>query len=212
MANNKTLRAVGYYRVSLLLGQSCEHQRVPFQEFVKYKGYTLVGEYEDTGVSGAKDNRPGLNQLLADARKGKFDVVIVGALDRLARDARMLLNIVHDWEGSGVYLISLRENINFADDLGKTFLAILGAIGSLERATIRERIKTAMAVKKLVAHQAGLVWKCGRPRALDENTLRVVQGLHKAGLSIRKIRTQIGGKAGVATIQSAIKNMANAQQ
>lgn len=210
--SQKLLRAVGYYRVSLLLGQSCENQRVPVHEFLKYKGYTLVGEYEDTGISGAKDNRPGLNQLLADAKKGKFDVVIVAALDRLARDARMLLNIVHDWEGSGVYLISLRENINFADDLGKTFLAILGAIGSLERATIRERIKTAMAVKKLAAHQAGLTWKCGRPKALDDETLQRVRQLHQAGHSLRKIRAQIGGKAGIATIQSAIKSMANAHK
>jgi DNA invertase Pin-like site-specific DNA recombinase len=151
MSKKNQLKVAAYYRVSLLLGQDTEHQRVPVHEYVRYKDFNLVAEYEDVGVSGGKDKRPGLDRLLADAKKGKFEVVVVAALDRLARDARMLLNVVHEWEKSGIYLVSLRENINFADDMGKTFLAILGAIGGLERATIRERIKTAMAVKKLSA-------------------------------------------------------------
>lgn len=205
------IRACIYARYSRLLsGQSLENQLVPLRALAKQRGFELTGEYTDEGISGAKERRPGLDLLVRDAYLGKFEIVLVAAIDRIGRDVRHLLNLLHELEKIGVVLISQRENIDFGSPLGRATLIILGAISQMEREATRERIRIALATKKLAAMQTGSSWKCGRP-SVDPKIAEQVLDLHARGLSIRKIQIVLGKQIGHSTIGRIIKNHARSK-
>ena len=112
------VKAAAYCRVSLYLEQSPEGQLVNIRQFAQVRGFDLVDEYVDHGVSGVRERRPGLDRLVADARRGRFKVLIVTGIDRIGRNTRHLLNLIHELSGYGVSLVSLRENIDMGVSLG----------------------------------------------------------------------------------------------
>ena len=198
-------KAVAYARVSTLLGQDPEHQLVPIREVAAGRGLDLIGEHVDKGVSGAKESRPALDRLVADARQGRFKVVIIAAIDRLGRNTRALLNLIHQLDQYGVTVISIREAIDFASPLGRAMLALTGIMAQLERDLISERIRIALAVKKEAARKTGRAWRCGRPRRLTPEVEAQVRRLSAQGLSTRAIVGALGGavrKSTVATVLS----------
>jgi DNA invertase Pin-like site-specific DNA recombinase len=192
------VKAASYVRVSTLLGQDPTNQTTPITEFAEGRGFEIVNEYADIGISGAKERRPGLDQMVKDARMGKFKVIIVIGIDRIARDVRHLLNLIEELNHYGVSLISLRENMDFTTPMGRAALAILGTVAGLERELIRERIKTALAAKKLLAERTGSGWRCGRPSAMTPEIEKQIMRLHEAGGSVRSIAKKVGiGKTSV---------------
>lgn len=194
---NPSIKAVAYARVSTLLKQEPEHQLVPIRSMIANRNLTLVDEYIDR-ISGSDDRRKELDRLVRDARMGKFKVVIIYALDRLARDTRFLLNLLHELNDYGVTLVSLRESIDLGTPVGRAVLQILGSIAELEKNLISERIKTALAVKKMTANQTG--WRCGR-KPLPQATVDQVKALRDKGLSIRAISRHLGiGKTSVERV------------
>jgi len=191
------VKAVAYARVSTLLKQEPEHQLVPIRNMSANREFLLVGEYVDR-IAGSSERRKELDRLIRDARLGKFKVVVIYALDRLARDTRFLLNLIHELNGYGVTLISLREAIDLSTPVGRAVLQILGSIAELERNLISERIKTALAVKKMTAKETG--WTCGR-KPLPKEKVDQVIALRKQGMSIRAISSQLSiGKTSVERI------------
>jgi DNA invertase Pin-like site-specific DNA recombinase len=193
------IKAVAYARVSTLLKQDPEHQLVPIRDVARNRGFHLADEYVDR-ISGSTDKRKELDRLVRDARMGKFKVVVVYALDRLARDTRFLLNLLHELDGYGVTCIFLRESIDLSSPIGKAVLQILGAIAELEKNLISERIKTALAVKKLTAEKTGSGWRCGRKPLADQVVAQVKQ-LRVDGHSIRDIAMRLGiGRTSVERI------------
>ncbi|MEC7276478.1 MAG: recombinase family protein [Bdellovibrionota bacterium] len=202
---NNQLKAVAYARVSTLLGQDPEHQLVHIRKFSKARDFQLTNEYVDLGVSGSKEKRPSLDQLVIDARMGKFKVLIVSGIDRIGRNTRHLLNLIHELSGYGVSLISLRENMDFTTPMGQATLTILGAIAELERELTRERIRTALAAKKIEAKRLGKKWSCGRPKSTTEALRKQILELRAKGLSIRAIERRLDKKVSRTTIQRIIK-------
>ncbi len=203
---DKPIRACIYARYSRLLsGQSLENQLVPLRAMAQQRGFHLVEEYTDEGMSGARERRPGLDRLVRDAYLGRFNVVLVAAIDRLARDTRHLLNLLHELDKIGVFLVSQREAIDFGTPLGRATLIILGAISQMEREATRERIRIALATKKLAAAQSGSGWRCGRPSAADEKTISEILALHRVGHSIRGIQKLLSKRIGHSTIGRIIK-------
>lgn len=191
------VKAVAYARVSTLLKQEPEHQLVPIRGVATNREFQLVGEYVDW-ISGTTDRRKALDQLVKDARMGKFRVVIIFALDRLARDTRFLLNLLAELESYGVTLISLRESIDLGTPVGRAVTQILGAIAELERNLISERIRTALAVKKMTAAETG--WSCGR-KPLPKEIVEQVKTLRANGKSIRAISKALNiGKTSVERV------------
>lgn len=191
------LKAVAYARVSTLLKQEPEHQLVPIRNVVANREFQLVGEYVDR-ITGSSERRKELDRLIKDARLGKFKIIIIYALDRLARDTRFLLNLIHELNGYGVTLISLRESIDLGTPVGRAVLQILGSIAELEKNLISERIKTALAVKKVTSLETG--WRCGRS-PLPQDIVAQVKVLHTKGLSIRAISRELSiGKTSVERI------------
>jgi DNA invertase Pin-like site-specific DNA recombinase len=105
MDKEKNLPIAIYARVSTLLNQDPNNQIIPIKQFAESRNLKIVHEYVDRGISGSKERRPGLDQLVKDARSGKFKVLIVYSIDRLARDTRHLLNLINELSHYGVNLI-----------------------------------------------------------------------------------------------------------
>lgn len=189
--NNKPTLAVVYARCSTLLAQDPETQLVHLRQFAQARNFHVVSEFVDMGISGAKERRPALDEMVKAARQGKFKIIIVSGIDRLARDTRHLLNLLEELRGYGVAVISLRENIDFTTAMGQAALTIFGAVAQLEREIIRERIKNALAAKKLAAEKSGSGWRCGRPSVISRDVESLVVKLRDEGKSLRQIAKSV---------------------
>jgi len=118
------------------------------------RGFEIVHEYTDR-ISGAKARRPGLDQLLADARRGKFQIVMCWAFDRIARSTRHFLEVLDELNHQNIEFISFRENVDTSGPLGRAMVVIIGAIAELERNLIIERVRAGMRRAKLEGRQIG---------------------------------------------------------
>jgi site-specific DNA recombinase len=178
-----------YARVSTLLGQDVNNQIIPIQNFIQFKNYEIVKIYTDVGISGSKskEQRPQLNELVKDAKDGQFSIVMIYALDRLGRDTRHLLNLIAEFKGYGVDLVSLRENLDLTTPIGRTVCSILASISQLERELISERIKVALATKKQMALERGEVFYVGKKPVINDEIISKCHELRSQKLSMREI-------------------------
>jgi DNA invertase Pin-like site-specific DNA recombinase len=146
-------RAALYLRVSTL-DQHPETQLYDLRGLAAQRGFEIFNEYTDR-VSGAKAKRPGLDQLLADAHRGKFDVVLCWAFDRLARSVRHFLEVLDELNHLNIEFISFRENVDTGGPLGRAMIIIIGAIAELERNLIIERVRAGMRRAKIEGRRIG---------------------------------------------------------
>jgi DNA invertase Pin-like site-specific DNA recombinase len=146
-------RAALYCRVSTG-DQHLETQLLDLRELAKQRGLEIVREYSDV-ISGAKSKRPGLDSLMSDARRHRFDVLLVSAFDRIARNVRHFLDVLDELSHLNIQFIGLRENIDTGGPLGRAMLTIIGAISELERSLIVERVKAGMRRAKLEGRRIG---------------------------------------------------------
>jgi DNA invertase Pin-like site-specific DNA recombinase len=164
------VKAALYARVSTL-DQQPENQLLELRRYVEARGWTAV-EYVDRGVSGAKDRRHALDQLLADARRRRFDVVVCWRLDRLGRNLKHLVTLIEELQALGVAFVSLGEGIDCTTPAGRLQLHILAALAEFERARIQERVRAGLAR----ARAQGVI--LGRPRRqIDPEKIATVAGL-----------------------------------
>lgn len=148
-------RAALYLRVSTL-DQHPETQLHDLRTLAQQRGFEIVAEYTDK-ISGAKARRPGLDELLYNARRHRFDVVLVWAFDRLARSVRHFLEVLDELNHLQIEFISFRENIDSGGPLGRAVVIIVGAIAELERNLIIERVRAGMRRAKLEGRHIGRV-------------------------------------------------------
>src|SRR6266513_4099772 len=137
------MRAAIYARVSTF-DQEPENQLQELRRYVQARDWTAV-EYVDKGVSGAKDRRPALDQLLADARRRRFDVLVCWRLDRLGRNLKHLITLLEELQALGVAFVSLGEGSDCTTPAGKLQLHVLAALAEFERERIRERVVAGLA-------------------------------------------------------------------
>ena len=137
-----------YGRVSTA-DQHVETQLYQLRELAARRGFAVVHEYTDIGVSGSKARRKGLDAMLADAHRRKFSIVLVAAFDRVARSVKHFLTVMDELNDLGIEFISARENIDTSGAMGRMFVTILGCIAELERSLIIERIKAGMHRRRL---------------------------------------------------------------
>ena len=195
-------RAALYLRVSTL-DQHPETQLHDLHILAQQRGFEIVEEYTDR-ISGAKARRPGLDKLLADARRGKFDVVLIWAFDRIARSVRHLLDVLDDLNRLNVEFISFRENIDSGGPLGRAMIVIIGAIAELERNLIIERVRSGMRRAKLEGRRIGRApLEVDRPALLRDRasgmTLAEVAKAHRISkASVCRVLKQIPTEAMIA--------------
>jgi DNA invertase Pin-like site-specific DNA recombinase len=164
------MRAAIYARVSTV-DQTADNQLLELRRYVEARGWAST-EFVDHGVSGAKERRPALDDLLRDARRRKVDVVVCWRLDRLGRNLRHLVTLIEELQVLGIAFVSLGEGIDCTTPAGKLQLHILAALAEFERARIQERVKAGLAR----ARTQGV--RLGRPRRrIDPERLATVANL-----------------------------------
>jgi DNA invertase Pin-like site-specific DNA recombinase len=178
------MRTALYARVSTNNGQSPAMQLRELRPYCKRRGWQIAAEYVDTGISGAKDRRPELDRLMADAHKRKFDAVVVWKFDRFARSVSHLLRALETFNALGVSFVSLSESIDTSTPAGKMVFTVLGAVAELERSLIGERVRAGLRNAK--ANGVRL----GRPRC--EVDVAVVRRLRARGASWRAVGRALG--------------------
>jgi len=186
-SSEKDIKVAIYARVSTSgKGQDTGLQLRDLRTFAHARGYAIFREYVDDGVSGRKDRRPELDQLMNDARKRRFDVVLVWRFDRFARSTRHLVTALEEFRHLGIDFISFQENIDTSSPMGKAMFTIVSAIAELEADIIRERVVAGIAN----ARAKGV--KIGRPSpAIDREEIR---RLRDGGLTIRAIAEKMNLK------------------
>ena len=148
-----TKRAALHCRVSTG-DQHLDTQLLDLRLMAAQRGYEIVRECTDV-ISGSKAKRPGLNQLMADARQHHFDILIVAAFDRIARNVRHFLEVLDELNSLQIEFVSKRENIDTGGPLGRAMVVIVGAISELERSLIVERVRAGMRRAKLEGRRIG---------------------------------------------------------
>ena len=146
-------RAALYGRISTG-DQNLRTQLLDLHQMAAQRGLEIVQEYSDT-ISGAKARRPGLDELMRDARRGRFDVVLVWAFDRIARSVVHFLQVLDELSHLGIEFVSFRENIDTGGPLGRAIVIIVGAIAELERSLIVERVRAGMRRARLEGRRIG---------------------------------------------------------
>jgi len=182
----KTKRAAIYVRVSTI-DQDTQRQESELREYVEKRGWSYK-LYKDKGHSGAKADRPALNNLVHDIRCRKIDVVVVWALDRLARSLKQLPAISEDCRSVGVDLIALKQNVDTTLPAGRLTFQVLGAVAEFERELLRERVRSGMAQ----ARRSGK--HVGRPalRKFQAVDIERMRALRAQGKSIRRLAADFG--------------------
>ena len=143
-----------YARVSTV-EQRVQSQVYDLRQLAQQRGFEVVAEYIDEGISGSKARRPGLDALMGDARKRKFSVVLVAAFDRMARSTKHFLQIIDEFDSLGIEFVSRRENVDTSGPMGRLFLTLIGSIAELESELIRERIRAGMRRRRLEGYRLG---------------------------------------------------------
>ncbi len=146
-------RACLYLRVSTV-NQHPESQLHDLEAMAQQRGFEIVKQYTDR-VTGTKARRPGLDQMLTDARRGQFEVVLVWASDRLARSVRHFLEVLDELNRLQIEFISFREQLDTGGPLGRAVVVIIGAIAELERSLIVERVRAGMRRARLEGQRLG---------------------------------------------------------
>jgi DNA invertase Pin-like site-specific DNA recombinase len=152
------MRCAVYARVSTN-DQTCENQLRELRQYVQARGWSAI-EYIDQGVSGSRDKRPALDQLVADVRRHKVQAVACWRLDRLGRNLRHLVLLLDDWQSRGVAFVTLGEGIDTSTPAGRLVAGVLASIAEFERARIQERIHAGLARARAQGK------RLGRPRTV----------------------------------------------
>lgn len=192
-------RAALYMRVSTD-EQTVENQRSALVATCEQRGWEVVQVYTDNGISGAKgrDKRPGLDGLLRDAMRGRFDVVLAWSMDRLGRSLVDLLDTLGELEAANVALVLHQQAIDTTTPAGRMFFQVTGAFAEFERAMIRSRVKAGLER----ARARGTI--LGRPR-VKRAVETAIQARLAAGDGMLKVARGLG--VGVSTVMRVRREM-----
>lgn len=185
-------------KVAIYVRVSTSHQKTDLQEYdltqyTSQRNLTIYKIYKDT-ISGSTDRRPSLDEMMKDAYKNKFQMVLVWRFDRFARSTRHLSTALDEFQILGIDFISYQENVDTSSPMGRAIFTILSAISQLERDIIRDRVVAGIATAKAKGKTLG------RPKR--RNDLQI-KHLREQGLSFRAISKKLN--ISVSSIQQALK-------
>jgi DNA invertase Pin-like site-specific DNA recombinase len=178
--------------------QNPEVQERPLRDLIAQRGWVLHRVYSDR-ASGAKERRPGLDELMRDARRGVLDVVVVWRFDRFARSAKQLVLGLEEFRALGIDFISHQEAFDTSTPMGQAMFTIIAAMAQLERSLIGERARVGIAYAKFHGTKSGR--PIGRPRAVFDRWR--AKDLRAKGLSWGQIARRLG--TSIASVRRACK-------
>jgi DNA invertase Pin-like site-specific DNA recombinase len=220
-------RAAGYVRVSqertAQNGFGLQAQEADIRRHVDYRKWRVFDIYRENGVSGYRRKRPVLEQLLADAKCGKFDVVVFPSIDRVGRSVKDVIEIEAALRACGVGVIFVREGIDTSTPTGEFFRNIMASISQLEGKIIYERLSKGKRAKKsqggyiggwvpygyrreknelvVIPEEAAVVERIFRMKAKGVPPRRIAVQLNEEGIMTRK-----GGRWSYSTVWSFLRN------
>ena len=178
-----------YARVSTLgKKQNPDMQLTELREYASKRGWQVVGEFVDAGVSGSKDSRPQLDAMMRLAKTRKLDVIAVWKLDRFGRSLRHLVDALAELNAVGCAFVSLHDNLDLSTPAGRMMFHVIAAMSEFERELIRERVRAGLAH----ARSQGRVG--GRPqvnRAADPDA-KAIRELRDEGQSYGEVAAELG--------------------
>ncbi len=187
-------RVALYVRVSTK-DQSVDMQLNDLERYNKERGFKIFKTYKDNGFSGSQESRPALSELMNDAKKRKFDIILVWRFDRFARSTKHLVNALYEFRNLGIDFISYQENIDTSSPLGEAIFTIISAMATLERDIIAERVRGGL--RKAKANGKRL----GRPKS-DVDTDKILE-YRRQNKSIRQIANELNLSKGA--VQRTLK-------
>jgi DNA invertase Pin-like site-specific DNA recombinase len=185
----KTEKGVGIYARCSTSDQSIVMQLNDLEQYSKERGFKIYRIYKDKGISGTQESRPALNELMNDARKKRFNIVLCWRFDRFARSTKHLINSLHEFRNLKIDFISYQENVDTSSSLGQAIFVIISAMAELERNIICERIQAGLRG----ARSKGV--KLERPRT-NIDTEKVIE-YRKQNKPIRQIANELNLSKGV---------------
>ena len=196
----KALRAAMYLRVSRD-SQTTENQRIVLAKLAERRGFEIVREYEDAGISGGKgrEKRPAFDQMLKDAMRRRFDVLLIWSMDRLGRSVLHVAQAMAEMEAAGVALISEQQGIDGTGPFGRAMMQMATVFAELERSMIRSRVMAG-----LDRVRAEGIKKLGRP-PVGRKVEQAIRQQLGAGHGILKVAKIVG--CGSGTVQRVKREM-----
>jgi DNA invertase Pin-like site-specific DNA recombinase len=181
----KNQRVAIYARISTSHGQqSPEMQLQALREYCHARHLEIYKEYVDEGISGSKDSRPALNEMMDEAKKRKFDTVLVWKFDRFARSTKHLITALEEFKALGIDFISYSEAVDTSTPMGRAVFTIVSAIAELERSLIVERVKAGLKVAKKKGKKLGRPCK-SYPHKQFEELLKNGVSVHAAAKQLK---------------------------
>jgi len=187
-------RVALYARVSTLNNQDPEMQLSELREYAERRGWQIVEEFTDQGVSGCRESRPALNRLMSDACRRRFDAVLVWKIDRFGRSLKHLVNALAELAALGVAFISLRDNLDLSTPSGRLMMHLLSAMAEFERELIQERVRAGLRNARAKGR------RLGRPRVIVDASR--IASLRAQGHSWSEITAEM--RIGKGTAQRAV--------
>ena len=188
-------RCVIYTRVSTN-NQTIDNQLNVLREIAKLKGYEIVREYTDEGISGAKgrEERKGFDELIKDATRKKFDIILCWSVDRLGRNLSHLVSFLNEIQSVGCDLYIHQSGLDTSTPMGKMMFQLTGIFAEFERTMISERVRAGQKRSRK---------KNGRPTNLNDGLVHSIKYMREQGVGIRKIATEL--QVGVGTIYKVLE-------
>ncbi|HYL74161.1 MAG TPA: recombinase family protein [Bryobacteraceae bacterium] len=197
----KTLRACACLRVSTAkktkhgetstFDQDPEAQEQSIRALITQRGWTLSRVYSDR-AGAAKERQPGFDALMADARRGAFDVVVVWRFGRFARSVKQLVAALEEFRILGIDFVSHQEALDTSTPMGKAIFTVGAAMAELERSMVRERLLAGLQHARQRGTRSGR--PIGRPRAVFSRDKALK--LRAQGMSWRRIARETGVSIG----------------
>ena len=153
------------------------------RQFVQRRGWQIAEEYIDKGVSGSKEKRPALDKLMYEAKRRRFDAVVVYRYDRFARSLRHLVNALEEFRALRIEFVSIHEGVDTSTPNGRLVFGIFASIAEFERELIRARVRSGLAA----ARARGI--QLGRPalRKFTAKDIRQLRRDRRKGMPFQKL-------------------------
>lgn len=178
-------KTVGIYARVSTDRQTVDMQIHELKEYVKRRGWNLYKEFIDQGYSGSDTKRPAFQEMMNEAKKRKFDVLLVWKLDRLSRSMKDLVMVLNELGGLGIDFVSYDNNLDTSTPTGKLVFHVIGAVAEFEKDIIKERVRAGLENAKRKGK------KLGRP-GVDDSVIEEAKVLRGQGKSFRTIGKQLG--------------------